>query len=156
MIESSRGSFFDAQFIFLLTPLSLRFPLVRQIKEFEHFNGFKQGLRARLVENGRREQGTWNSKRSNRRRAAKILDLLSNLNDTSNNHDILKHSSKRHYNFQHPGPRLSFCGGPRQTGKTTLLLATYPDALWIDLLKADVFRRTRFVDAPMANYRINE
>jgi uncharacterized protein len=31
--------------------------------------------------------------------------------------------------------------GPRQTGKTTLLRAKYPDALWIDLLKADEFRR---------------
>jgi predicted AAA+ superfamily ATPase len=34
-----------------------------------------------------------------------------------------------------------FLWGPRQTGKTTLLRATYPDALWIDLLKADEFRR---------------
>ena len=31
--------------------------------------------------------------------------------------------------------------GPRQTGKTTLLQASYPDALWIDLLKPDEFRR---------------
>jgi predicted AAA+ superfamily ATPase len=34
-----------------------------------------------------------------------------------------------------------FLWGPRQTGKTTLLRATYPDAFWIDLLKADEFRR---------------
>jgi len=31
--------------------------------------------------------------------------------------------------------------GPRQTGKTTLLHAAYPDAFWIDLLKADEYRR---------------
>lgn len=31
--------------------------------------------------------------------------------------------------------------GPRQTGKTTLLRAAYPDALWLDLLKADEYRR---------------
>jgi len=34
-----------------------------------------------------------------------------------------------------------FLWGPRQTGKTTLLQATYPQALRIDLLKADEFRR---------------
>jgi predicted AAA+ superfamily ATPase len=31
--------------------------------------------------------------------------------------------------------------GPRQTGKTTLLRATYPDGIWLDLLKADEYRR---------------
>ena len=31
--------------------------------------------------------------------------------------------------------------GAASTGKTTLLLATYPDAFWVDLLKADEFRR---------------
>jgi predicted AAA+ superfamily ATPase len=31
--------------------------------------------------------------------------------------------------------------GPRQTGKTTLLRATYPDAVWIDLLQAEEYRR---------------
>ncbi|MGZ8452555.1 MAG: AAA family ATPase, partial [Candidatus Binatia bacterium] len=30
---------------------------------------------------------------------------------------------------------------PRQTGKTTLLQTNYPDALWVDLLQADEFRR---------------
>ena len=36
-----------------------------------------------------------------------------------------------------PGTETFFLWGPRQTGKTTLLEATYPDAVWIDLLKAD-------------------
>lgn len=40
-----------------------------------------------------------------------------------------------------PGHQTFFLWGPRQTGKTTLLRATYPDAFWIDLLKADEFRR---------------
>ena len=40
-----------------------------------------------------------------------------------------------------PGTETFFLWGPRQTGKTTLLRAAYPDAFWIDLLKADVFRR---------------
>ena len=31
--------------------------------------------------------------------------------------------------------------GPRQTGKTTLLRAAYPKALWLDLLKAEEYRR---------------
>lgn len=39
------------------------------------------------------------------------------------------------------GSELFFLWGPRQTGKTTLLRAAYPDARWIDLLKADEFRR---------------
>jgi predicted AAA+ superfamily ATPase len=30
------------------------------------------------------------------------------------------------------GRETFFLWGPRQTGKTTLLHATYPDALWID------------------------
>jgi predicted AAA+ superfamily ATPase len=39
------------------------------------------------------------------------------------------------------GRETFFLWGPRQTGKTTLLRQTYPDALWIDLLKADEYRR---------------
>jgi uncharacterized protein len=39
------------------------------------------------------------------------------------------------------GEETFFLWGPRQTGKTTLLRATYPDALWIDLLKAEEYRR---------------
>ena len=34
-----------------------------------------------------------------------------------------------------------FLWGPRQTGKSTLLRNTYPDAIWLDLLKADEYRR---------------
>jgi uncharacterized protein len=39
------------------------------------------------------------------------------------------------------GTETFFLWGPRQTGKTTLLAAAYPQALWIDLLKAENFRR---------------
>lgn len=34
-----------------------------------------------------------------------------------------------------------FLWGARQTGKTSLLKVIYPDALWYDLLMADVFQR---------------
>ena len=34
-----------------------------------------------------------------------------------------------------------FLWGPRQTGKSSLLRARYPDALWVDLLKSDEFVR---------------
>jgi uncharacterized protein len=40
-----------------------------------------------------------------------------------------------------PGAETFFLWGPRQTGKTTLLKAMYPDALWIDLLKGEDYRR---------------
>lgn len=40
-----------------------------------------------------------------------------------------------------PGKETFFLWGPRQTGKSTLLRATYPDAVWIDLLKAEEYRR---------------
>lgn len=39
------------------------------------------------------------------------------------------------------GGETFFLWGPRQTGKSTLLRRCYPDALWIDLLKAEEFRR---------------
>ena len=39
------------------------------------------------------------------------------------------------------GTETFFLWGPRQTGKSTLLKAAYPDAIWIDLLKAEEFRR---------------
>ena len=39
------------------------------------------------------------------------------------------------------GTETFFLWGPRQVGKTTLLRHAYPDALWVDLLKADEFRR---------------
>lgn len=44
------------------------------------------------------------------------------------------------------GAETFFLWGPRQTGKTTLLRQAYPDAYWIDLLKADEFRR--YVERP--------
>jgi predicted AAA+ superfamily ATPase len=40
-----------------------------------------------------------------------------------------------------PGQETFFLWGPRQTGKTTLLKQTYPQATWLDLLKADEYRR---------------
>lgn len=45
-----------------------------------------------------------------------------------------------------PGRETFFLWGPRQTGKTTLLRASYPDAFWIDLLQSDVYRR--YLDRP--------
>jgi uncharacterized protein len=48
---------------------------------------------------------------------------------------------KRALRLPASGTATFFLWGPRQTGKTTLLQAIYPDALWIDLLKADEFRR---------------
>lgn len=39
------------------------------------------------------------------------------------------------------GQETFFLWGPRQTGKTTLLRQAYPDAVWVDLLKADEYRR---------------
>lgn len=46
------------------------------------------------------------------------------------------------------GTETFFLWGPRQTGKTTLLHAAYPDAFWIDLLKAEEYRR--YVQSPEA------
>ena len=40
-----------------------------------------------------------------------------------------------------PGKETFFLWGPRQTGKSTLLKAAYPKAVWVDLLKAEEFRR---------------
>ncbi len=39
------------------------------------------------------------------------------------------------------GSRSFFLWGPRQVGKSTLLRKTYPDAIWVDLLKSDELRR---------------
>jgi len=44
------------------------------------------------------------------------------------------------------GQETFFLWGPRQTGKTTLLRRTYPEALWIDLLKSEEYRR--YLDHP--------
>ncbi len=40
-----------------------------------------------------------------------------------------------------PGTETFFLWGSRQAGKSTLLRQRYPDAVWVDLLKADEFRR---------------
>ena len=48
---------------------------------------------------------------------------------------------KRALHLPPPGTETFFLWGPRQTGKTTLLKAAYPDAFWVDLLKAEEFRR---------------
>ena len=53
----------------------------------------------------------------------------------------MNHMFQRSLTLPPPGTQTFFLWGPRQTGKTTLLHAAYPDALWIDLLKADEFRR---------------
>ncbi len=48
---------------------------------------------------------------------------------------------KRAIRLPAAGTETFFLWGPRQTGKTTLLKETYPAALWVDLLKADEYRR---------------
>jgi len=48
---------------------------------------------------------------------------------------------KRAIELPASGSETFFLWGPRQTGKTTLLRETYPDALWIDLLKSEEYRR---------------
>ncbi|MBT3368536.1 MAG: ATP-binding protein [Nitrospina sp.] len=40
-----------------------------------------------------------------------------------------------------PSTETFFLWGPRQTGKSTLLRRYYPKAIWLDLLKAEEFRR---------------
>jgi predicted AAA+ superfamily ATPase len=40
-----------------------------------------------------------------------------------------------------PGTETFFLWGPRQTGKSTLMKIKYPDSFWIDLLKAEEYRR---------------
>jgi len=47
----------------------------------------------------------------------------------------------RKQQFINAGEESLFLWGARQTGKSTLLKELYPDALWFDLLKSDVFRR---------------
>ena len=48
---------------------------------------------------------------------------------------------KRNLPLPEPGEETFFLWGPRQAGKTTLLKQRYPDARWLDLLKADELRR---------------
>lgn len=40
-----------------------------------------------------------------------------------------------------PDTENFFLWGPRQTGKSTILRRTYPDARWIDLLRSEDYRR---------------
>jgi uncharacterized protein len=53
----------------------------------------------------------------------------------------MNHMFTRTLRLPAAGRETFFLWGPRQTGKTTLLRKTYPEALWIDLLKADEYRR---------------
>ena len=48
---------------------------------------------------------------------------------------------KRKQKFEGSVSESFFLWGPRQTGKSTLLKALYPDSLWFDLLLTDVFER---------------
>ncbi len=45
--------------------------------------------------------------------------------------------------FQDADNQSLFLWGARQTGKSTLLKALYPDSLYFDLLLSDVFERLR-------------
>ncbi len=60
---------------------------------------------------------------------------------TSKHHDKTKTKFKRSLHHPRPGTQSFFLWGPRQTGKSTLLRQTYADCRWIDLLKAEEFRR---------------
>ena len=56
-------------------------------------------------------------------------------------HDGLNPMLTRLMALPAPGTETFFLWGPRQTGKSTLLRRTYGEDRWIDLLKADEFRR---------------
>jgi predicted AAA+ superfamily ATPase len=53
----------------------------------------------------------------------------------------MNHMFTRALRLSPAGRETFFLWGPRQTGKTTLLRQTYPEAVWLDLLKADEYRR---------------
>lgn len=53
----------------------------------------------------------------------------------------MKYHFRRALSLPAAGTETFFLWGPRQTGKSTLLREAFPDARWIDLLKADHFRR---------------
>ena len=48
---------------------------------------------------------------------------------------------KRNLKLPSAGSETFFLWGPRQVGKSALLMQSYPDARWIDLLKNEEFRR---------------
>ncbi|MCY4257020.1 MAG: AAA family ATPase [bacterium] len=48
---------------------------------------------------------------------------------------------KRSLTLPESGKETFFLWGPRQAGKSTLLKLLYPNGVWVDLLKADDFRR---------------
>lgn len=47
----------------------------------------------------------------------------------------------RKQEFEGSGNESLFLWGARQTGKSTLLKALFPNSLWFDLLQSDVFER---------------
>lgn len=47
----------------------------------------------------------------------------------------------RSIDLPEPGAETFFLWGSRQTGKTTLLRDRYPEAMWLDLLETEEFRR---------------
>jgi predicted AAA+ superfamily ATPase len=53
----------------------------------------------------------------------------------------------RRQRFEGAGQESLFLWGARQTGKSTLLKSMFPDALWFDLLRSDVYRR--YLTEPM-------
>lgn len=61
-------------------------------------------------------------------------------------HDNLKLKFERVLRLPGAGESSFFLWGPRQTGKSTLLRGAYPQAHWVDLLKADEYRR--YVERP--------
>lgn len=48
---------------------------------------------------------------------------------------------KRSLTLPEPGVETFFLWGPRQTGKSTLLRERYGQGRWVELLKAEEFRR---------------
>ncbi len=48
---------------------------------------------------------------------------------------------QRQLQLPQEGEETFFLWGPRQSGKSTLLKARYPDAKWVELLKAEEYRR---------------
>jgi predicted AAA+ superfamily ATPase len=51
------------------------------------------------------------------------------------------HMFTRKQVFEGAGKESLFLWGARQTGKSTLLKSLFPNAIWFDLLKSDVYRR---------------